>query len=259
MFCSKCGIELPTGVKFCPKCGTKVADGIEENKNEDSKVEYNRTGLKLIPAVCTNCNAPLTLPPDSKSYICPHCNTEFLVDEAINNFNISNMKGDVHIEHATVNVANDLEKMNRRCCPECGSSNIAKLSMVYKSGVMDLSAHASSDSIFDSRGADIKGTYKSKLAESVAPPEPREYMPTWKTVLFVIFGLPYIISFLISPTLVSTVISAIAILLLLWSFKSVYTYNNTVYPEMLKNWNIAWCCKSCGFIFRIANSDKYDY
>ena len=245
MFCSNCGKELSDSAKFCPVCGTKAANDIESSE----------TGLKLVPAVCTNCGAPLTLPPDAKNFICPHCNTEFLVDEAIHNYNINGMKGDVRIEHATVNVIGDTGK-KRRCCPECGSPDIAKLSMIYNSGVMNLDAHAKSDSFFDNTGADIKGTYKSKLAESIAPPEPREYMPTWKIVLFVFLGLPFLINFYIVPGFENTVFSAIVILLLLWSFKSVYTYNNTDYKEEMENWNRNWCCKSCGFVFRIEETDK---
>ena len=46
MFCMNCGAKLQEGAKFCVNCGMAIG----ENKSNETK---------LVPAKCTNCNAPL--------------------------------------------------------------------------------------------------------------------------------------------------------------------------------------------------------
>ena len=46
MFCMNCGAKLQEGTKFCMNCGMAIG----ENKSNETK---------LVPAKCTNCNAPL--------------------------------------------------------------------------------------------------------------------------------------------------------------------------------------------------------
>lgn len=238
MFCSKCGAELSDGSAFCAQCGYKV--------NNDNKEEaVGGSTVKLVPAKCTGCGGDLKIDPDMKEAKCPYCGTSFIVDQAIKNYVVSLANGDIRVENATINVVGDQTKKNRRCCPKCGSTRVERMKTIYNSGTMGLNAIAKSDDIFDNSSAKITGTYKSKLAESVAPPEPKKYLPTWKIVLFVFLGLPYIIFFMIEPTFMNSVMSAIAILLLGWSFKSVNHYNNTVYPELMKNWENSWVCLDC--------------
>ena len=58
MFCSKCGKELPNGVKFCPECGQQIGGTIihkEENDNDISmrkqKQQENKPSGCLIAII----------------------------------------------------------------------------------------------------------------------------------------------------------------------------------------------------------------
>ncbi len=43
--------------------------------------------IKLIPGICTQCGATLSVNKSEKAMICPYCNTSFIVEKAIQNFN----------------------------------------------------------------------------------------------------------------------------------------------------------------------------
>ncbi len=44
--------------------------------------------LKLVPAICPQCSAQLAVEPQMDELFCQHCGTKFLVDTAINKYNI---------------------------------------------------------------------------------------------------------------------------------------------------------------------------
>lgn len=63
-------------------------------------MEENKT-TKLVPAICTQCGATLEVDPSQVTAICKHCNTSFIIEKAINNYNVKY----ANIEHAdNVNV-----------------------------------------------------------------------------------------------------------------------------------------------------------
>jgi DNA-directed RNA polymerase subunit RPC12/RpoP len=98
MFCYNCGTKLPDNAKFCFNCGTKL-EVIQE-----SNVIPTVKSTQFVPARCTNCGGELTVDSSLQSAICPYCNTPFIVDQAINNYNISSMQGNMNIGNATINV-----------------------------------------------------------------------------------------------------------------------------------------------------------
>lgn len=63
----------------------------------------NKLEMKLVPAQCTGCGASLTVNSNEKAAICPFCNNAYIVEQAINNYNI-NMKGNINVKNATINV-----------------------------------------------------------------------------------------------------------------------------------------------------------
>lgn len=99
MFCYNCGAKLPDEAKFCMNCGTKL-DGVVEEKT----VRPASQNTKFVPAKCTNCGGELTVDPNQQSATCPYCNTSFIVEQAITNYNIGSMKGNMNIGNATINV-----------------------------------------------------------------------------------------------------------------------------------------------------------
>ena len=58
--------------------------------------EENDLKTRLVPAVCTQCGAKLEVDPTQDAAVCPYCNTPYIVDKAIQNYNVQNAR----IEHA---------------------------------------------------------------------------------------------------------------------------------------------------------------
>lgn len=46
--------------------------------------------MALIPGICTQCGATLSLESNSDAMVCPYCNTPFIVEKAIQKYNITN-------------------------------------------------------------------------------------------------------------------------------------------------------------------------
>lgn len=91
--------QLPDESKYCMKCGAFLGkDNVEDT---DKKESFSRT--KLIPAKCTSCGATLEVDASQHTAICPYCNSSYIVEQAINNYNI-NVNGNLNVENATINV-----------------------------------------------------------------------------------------------------------------------------------------------------------
>lgn len=101
MFCSNCGAKISDNAKFCNRCGAKQ-DLSEEQIAYNGNVN-NGMSTKLVPAKCTNCGGQLTVDPSCQSAVCPYCNSTFIVDQAINNYNVQ-MNGNMNIGNATINI-----------------------------------------------------------------------------------------------------------------------------------------------------------
>lgn len=99
MFCRKCGKPISDGSMFCNYCGTsQQTDSPSETSQSVINVSQN---TKLIPGICTNCGASLQVDPSLQAAICPACGTPYIVQQAINNFNIST-SGNINIETVVV-------------------------------------------------------------------------------------------------------------------------------------------------------------
>lgn len=55
--------------------------------------------VKMVPAICTQCNAALEIDPSKDAAICPYCGTPFVVEKAVERY-----KAKYHIEHAEIHV-----------------------------------------------------------------------------------------------------------------------------------------------------------
>ena len=58
---------------------------------------------RLVPAVCTQCGAALEVDPTQEAAVCKYCNTPFIVDKAIQNYNIQQAKID-HVDNVTIDM-----------------------------------------------------------------------------------------------------------------------------------------------------------
>lgn len=86
MFCVNCGAKLPEGAKFCLECGTKAGSG----KQNQTQQKSPSGGTKIVAACCTNCGAGLQVDAALEAAVCPFCHTPYIVEKAIQNYNITN-------------------------------------------------------------------------------------------------------------------------------------------------------------------------
>ncbi|MBO5621655.1 MAG: hypothetical protein J5959_08520 [Butyrivibrio sp.] len=52
--------------------------------------------VKIVPASCTQCGGTVEVDPQTENAVCPYCGTTFIVDKAVNNYNVQHAT----IEHA---------------------------------------------------------------------------------------------------------------------------------------------------------------
>jgi len=81
MFCVSCGARVPEGARFCPECGAGIGAAPQPRSGGHTT---------LVSACCTNCGAGLQVDPGLQAAVCPFCNTPYIVERAIQNFNITN-------------------------------------------------------------------------------------------------------------------------------------------------------------------------
>ena len=68
---------------------------IRSDRQGDITVEEEKK-VKLVPAICTQCGATLEVDPSKEAAVCRFCNTPFVIEKAINNYNVKY----ANIEHA---------------------------------------------------------------------------------------------------------------------------------------------------------------
>ena len=91
----------------------EVRDGIrEEKKVEEIKVEGTvNQGLggepNFVPAVCTQCGAPITVDPTQEAAVCSHCGTPFVVAKAISQYNVT--RADINASKVEVHKKGNVE------------------------------------------------------------------------------------------------------------------------------------------------------
>ena len=60
--------------------------------------------IKIVPAICTQCSAQIDVDASLDAAICPHCGTAFIVEKAVESYNIQTIQN-AHVEHIdTVNI-----------------------------------------------------------------------------------------------------------------------------------------------------------
>lgn len=70
--CDACGCPIEADDKFCPACG--LAQVVEAAIVSDSK-ETNQKHFR-----CDNCGSEVTTDPDQRSYVCPFCDSTYVVE-----------------------------------------------------------------------------------------------------------------------------------------------------------------------------------
>lgn len=154
-------------------------------------------------------------------------------------------------------------------CPECGSTELKRLSLVYAEGLSDLNARSRGwGLIIGSSGADLgfgkfktKGEIQTRLSQKVSPPCKWSY---WKivfggliglTILEFIFG--YVDTFLrtggnFNQQIAWLSYAWLGIVALILCFAA--RHNLGIYSRRYRLWDRSFMCRACGHIAQLNRS-----
>ena len=69
--------------------------------------------MPLVPAICTQCGARLEVDPNCETAICKYCNTPFITEKAINNYNTTYVTNIGHLHADVVHINDDSSRDSR--------------------------------------------------------------------------------------------------------------------------------------------------
>lgn len=69
--------------------------------------------MPLVPAICTQCGARLEVDPNCEAAICKYCNTPFITEKAINNYNTTYVTNIGHLHADVVHINDDSSRDSR--------------------------------------------------------------------------------------------------------------------------------------------------
>lgn len=69
--------------------------------------------MPLVPAICTQCGARLEVDPNCEAAICKYCNTPFITEKAINNYNTTYVTNIGHLHADVVHINDDSSRYSR--------------------------------------------------------------------------------------------------------------------------------------------------
>lgn len=69
--------------------------------------------MPLVPAICTQCGARLEVDPNCEAAICKYCNTPFVTEKAINNYNTTYVTNIGHLHADVVHINDDSSRDSR--------------------------------------------------------------------------------------------------------------------------------------------------
>ncbi len=72
--------------------------------------ESTGQSVKFVPAACPKCGGQLEVDPTQEAAICKYCGTPFIVEKAIQNYNIANAHID-HVDKVTVDMKGSVESV----------------------------------------------------------------------------------------------------------------------------------------------------
>lgn len=69
--------------------------------------------MPLVPAICTQCGARLEVDPNCEAAICKYCNTPFITEKAINNYNTTYVTNIGHLHADVIHINDDSSRDSR--------------------------------------------------------------------------------------------------------------------------------------------------
>lgn len=145
-------------------------------------------------------------------------------------------------------------------CPKCCSTDVKKVSLAYQEGLFHLNSRTRMlGFLFSSGGPDVMvgkatttGVQQSALSKSLAPPTKWSYLKLflWSAVISFVALVAYVRVVMTSPPPVSSlpvkIYVAVAPLLFIFLFVSIWRHNRSTYPQLFNSWNRSFICRRCG-------------
>ena len=162
MFCMNCGAQIPDEAKYCLNCGTKL--GVVESSPVIKS--NNNHGLRMVPAKCTNCGGTLQVDSMAKVATCIYCNSNFVVEQAINNYNIQ-FSGNMTVGSAVINVNGvNIDNLLARALDFENNGQLDK-AITYFNKVLDIDINNSSAKLGVQRATTLGQAYMSERSGNV--------------------------------------------------------------------------------------------
>lgn len=155
-------------------------------------------------------------------------------------------------------------------CPQCGSNNCEKVSVLYDKGTFDVTTKGS----FFSRGIPSLGLVygefnsnteqKSKLASKLEPPKPKDVGIAYKFLsIGSLVGIAFLSNFLKLSRLGNLILFATGIVLVICFVrqkrKIQRDYDRQVYIPQKEKWSHSYMCNRCGEIYEVKTQRKLDF
>jgi hypothetical protein len=148
-------------------------------------------------------------------------------------------------------------------CPQCGSTEFTKLSLVYAQGFSDVMGRTRGWGLgFGFEGATLgfgraktRRRLQSKLSQAVSPPRKRSYLRVikWGTLVsaMVWWVLFYLTAVPGGPKTITASFPLIACFnggVLFFALWIVWRNNRIVFPKRYANWDRCFMCRRCGHV-----------
>jgi hypothetical protein len=147
-------------------------------------------------------------------------------------------------------------------CPKCSSTDLKKVSLAYQEGLFHVTARTRMlGLLFASGGPDVMvgratttGVQQSALSKNLAPPTKWSYLKLilWSAATTFVALIAYVRVVMTSPPPVSSlpakIYFAVAPLVFIFLFVSIWRHNNLTYRQQYSLWNDSYICSRCGMV-----------
>ena len=147
-------------------------------------------------------------------------------------------------------------------CPNCGNTNLKKVSLVYEEGLIRTRTKGRLKGLFfGDEGPNVvvgtsvsNGTYQTEMSKRLRPPKKWSYgkLLLWAGILSVISLIFYTNTVMSSSSIASVLpvvmFGVIGTVVLLASVAVIWRHNQLVYPRACDRWERSFVCERCGAI-----------
>jgi hypothetical protein len=145
-------------------------------------------------------------------------------------------------------------------CPKCSSTDLKKVSLAYQEGLFHVDTRTRMlGLLFASGGPDVlvgrattRGVQQTALSKSLVPPAKWSYLKLilWSAAISFVSLVAYVRVVMTSPPPVSSlpvkIYFAVAPLLFLVLFVSIWRHNHSTYRRQYNEWDHSFICQRCG-------------